>query len=90
MKILPLYGTQVWTVKANALIADAYICFDCLKVPKNFKVLEDKAEGFMEQEFLFPSPSSSAHVGFAIMPTFSPESCLWKQEAFWMDSSREH
>lgn len=34
MKLLSLDGTQVWTVKANTLIADAHICFDYLKVPK--------------------------------------------------------
>lgn len=72
MKLLPLEGTQVWTVKANTLIADAYICFDCLKVPKkdqNFGRQGWKI-GFIEQEFMFPSPSSSAHVGFAIISTF--------------------
>lgn len=71
-------------MKANTLIADAYICFDYLKVPKKIKILQDKAEGFTEQEFLFPCMSSSAHVGFALIPTFSlKNACGRRRHSGW-------
>lgn len=72
MKLLPLEGRQVWTVKANTLIADAYICFDYLRVPKKDQIFGRQGWkiGFVEQEFMFPSRSSSAYVVFAIIPTF--------------------